>query len=69
MKKPILVSLILLNLHLKALMLEAKLPAGPADSFHLLITLLEKKYSSPVYTKILLVTKNVLWFPLFCYLK
>ena len=43
MKKPILVSLILLNLPLKALMLKAP-TASWSSWFHLLVTLLEKKY-------------------------
>jgi len=52
MKKPILVSLILLNLPSKALILQAP-TACWSSWFHLLITLLEKNtYNSFVYTEI-----------------
>jgi len=66
-KKPILVSLILLKHPLKALMLEASI-ARWSSWFHLLITLLEKNIcSSPVCSEIYLVNwKNALEFPL-CY--
>jgi len=51
MKKPILVSLVLFNHPLKALMLEASTTLW-SSGFHLLITLFEKNtYSSPVCTE------------------